>query len=67
MKNTIKVIYKSLVETFFRYLYGNVTIGGSTKLISKIQVQNKFFKNKKYFIYSIKTIKPLQRVALCEL
>ena len=48
MKKNIKTIYKILVGKFFRYLYGNITIGFNTKLISKIQVKNKFFKNKKY-------------------
>ena len=54
MKKNIKIIYKILVRKFFRYLYGNITIGYNNKLISKIQVKNKFFKDKKYFIYSIK-------------
>ena len=51
MKKSIKIIYKILVGKFFRYLYVNITIGYNNKLISKIQVKNKFFKDKKYFIY----------------
>ena len=55
MRNLSKKTYKKLIEIFFKCLYGNISLDNSknSKLVSKIEVKEKFFKKKNYFIYSI--------------
>ena len=55
MGNLSKKTYKKLIEIFFKCLYGNISLDNSknSKLVSKIEVKEKFFKKKNYFIYSI--------------
>ena len=51
MRNLSKKTYKKLIEIFFRCLYGNISLDNSknSKLVSKIEVKEKFFKKKKLF------------------
>lgn len=55
MRNLSKKTYKKLIEIFFKCLYGNISLDNNktSKLVSKIEVKEKFFKKKNYFIYSI--------------
>tara|TARA_Y100000768_G_scaffold131051_1_gene97415 strand:- start:2987 stop:4060 length:1074 start_codon:yes stop_codon:yes gene_type:complete len=53
MRNIFKKIYKKLIETFFKCLYGNISIGKDHSSISEIEVRDKLFESNKYFIYLI--------------
>ena len=58
IKKMLKIYYKILSQSFFKFLYGKVLISKSTSnLIKKIKISNSIFKtynNQFYYLYIIK-------------
>ena len=53
MRNLSKKAYKKLIEIFYKCLYGDISLDNSknSKLVSKIEVKDKFLK-KKIILYT---------------
>jgi capsular polysaccharide biosynthesis protein len=52
MKRFFKKIYKKLIELIYKFIYGEILLSTkNSKLIKKININKKFFDNKKYFVY----------------